>query len=399
MQNDVLSPHAGDTSASSALALNVGRISEVHVHTLRGPLQQRFGWSLNWTETRETTVVEVRTDGGLTGWGEGKCSIDVLQSRKEAVVGRSPFEVEAIIESLRAPAGFQERPGPPTCPGLDIALWDLIGKATELPVSRLIGRQYRDRIGAYCTALYRKDWPDLAAGLAEEAVAWKERGFRAMKMKIGYSPEIDTAIVGAVRNAIGSEVGLAVDSNCAYDGGTALRLGKRLEQFDLLWWEEPVLADDFAGYRRLREGVGIPLAGGETKDADWLIQNYLQPRIVDVLQPDLENVGLTGARMLTRLCWLAHLQLVPHNWGSALRTAAALHWMSTMPPLTPALSPPLIAIEFDQTESPFRDAIVEERIALDPADGSLRVPDGPGLGVTVNREALERFTAALSTCC
>jgi D-galactarolactone cycloisomerase len=289
------------------------RITEIRIHSLEAPLRQRFGWSLNWADRRTTTLVEVRTDAGLTGWGEGAVMPELLAGR--GVIGRSPFEVEAIYDELRFPAGHQGRQGAPSCPGLDIALWDLVGKALDMPVGKLLGRQYRDRIGAYCTGLYRQDWPDLAKGLAEEARGWVARGFRSMKMKIGYSPATDVEIVGAVRDAIGGSIGLAVDSNCAYDAGTCIRLGVRLEQFDLMWWEEPVMADDLDGYARLRQAVRIPLAGGETGDADWLTSHYIQPRLVDVVQPDLEQVGLTGAKMLTRLCWLQHVRLVPHNWG------------------------------------------------------------------------------------
>jgi D-galactarolactone cycloisomerase len=249
-------------------------------------------------------------------------------------------------------------------------------------------------VGAYCTALYRKDWPDLAEGLAEEARGWKAKGFRAMKMKIGYSPELDVHLVRAVRAAIGDDIGLAVDSNCAYDAATALALGKQLEPFHLMWWEEPVLADDFAGYQRLKQSLSIPLAGGETGDAEWLIANYVTPSLVGILQPDLENIGLTGARWLTRLCWLGHMRLVPHNWGSALRTAATLHWMSTVPPLTPALNPPALMFEFDRTECPFRDAVIRQTIAFDASDGAIAVPQGPGLGVDVVEEAVEKFTCA-----
>jgi D-galactarolactone cycloisomerase len=164
-----------------------------------------------------------------------------------------------------------------------------------------------------------------------------------------------------------------------------------------MWWEEPLLADDLDGYRRLREAIRIPLAGGETGSADWLTLNYVQPRLVDILQPDLENVGITGARRLTQLCWLNRIRLIPHNWGTALRTAATLHWMACCPPLTPALNPPEVLFEFDQTEHPFRDAILEQRIAVDPTDGAIPVPTAPGLGVAVNAEGVAKFRTELVT--
>jgi D-galactarolactone cycloisomerase len=164
-----------------------------------------------------------------------------------------------------------------------------------------------------------------------------------------------------------------------------------------MWWEEPLLADDFAGYGRLRAALRIPLSGGETGSADWLTLNYIQPHLVDILQPDLEHTGLTGARRLTHLCWLNRIRLVPHNWGTALRTAATLHWMSICPPLTPALNPPEPMFEFDQTEHPFRDAVIAERIAPEGPGAGVPVPTGPGLGVTVVPEAVQEFRTGLVT--
>jgi D-galactarolactone cycloisomerase len=372
------------------------RITEVRIHLLEAPLEERFGWSLNWTSRRTATLVEVRTDAGLTGWGDGYYGGELLRSHPELVIGRSPFEAEAIYDSLRPFVWKQGRSGAPVCGGLDTALWDLMGQAAGLPVSRLFGKVWRDRVEPYCTALYRKDWPDLAQGLAEEAVGWKRAGYRAMKMKVGYGLATDVRNVAAVREAIGPEIGLAVDANCAYDAGTAVALGRELEPFNLLWWEEPVLADNLAGYRRLRDALRMPLAGGETFDADRLMQDYVDSRLVDILQPEVEIVGLTGARRLTHACWLKDIRVVPHNWGTAVRTAAILHWMATCAPITEALASPPPMFEFDRTESPFRDAVIEERIELGQ-DGKVAVPQGPGLGIKVIPEAVAKYRAELIT--
>lgn len=372
------------------------RITEVRIHLLDAPLVERFGWSLNWTGRRTATLVEVRTDAGLTGWGDGFFGGDALLAHPERVIGRSPFEAEAIYDSLRPVPAKQARPEAPVCGGLDTALWDLQGQALGLPVSALFGRVWRSRVEPYCTALYRKDWPDLARGLADEAVAFKERGFRTVKMKVGFGPAVDVRIVAAVREAIGHDTGLAVDANCAYDAATAVSLGRQLEPFNLLWWEEPVLADNFAGYRRLRDALAIPLAGGETYDVERLTRDYVQPRLVDILQPEVEIIGLTGARRLMNACWLNDIRVVPHNWGTAVRTAAILHWMATCPPITEALAAPPPTFEFDQTESPFRDAVIAEKIGLGE-DGMVAVPAGPGLGVTVIPEAVAEYRSELIT--
>lgn len=370
------------------------RITEVRIHHLRGELKERFGWSLNWTTERKAILVEVRTDAGLTGWGDGYYGGEWLVRNPGLVIGRSPLEVEGIHESLCAPGWVQGRRQAARAGGLDVALWDLCGQALGMPVWKLLGQKYRSRIEPYCTALYRKDWPDLAAGLAAEARMWQELGYRVIKMKIGYGVEEDLRVVRAVREAIGPETGLAVDANCAYDAGTAAMLGKRLEEFGLLWWEEPILANDYAGYARLREAFTIPLASGESMTTDELIEHYVQTRLVDILQPDIESTGLTGGRRLTNLTYLNHQRLVPHNWGTAIRTASELHWMATVPALTHGLYAPPPMFEFDRTESPFRDAVIEEKIDIE-SDGCVPVPEGPGLGVHVIPEAVAQFRSEL----
>lgn len=370
------------------------RIANVRVHKLTGDLTERFGWSLGWTGQRRATLVEVTTEDGLTGWGDGGYGGDRLLRNPELVIGRSPFEVEGIWESLRVPPRHQNRRGESVCGGLDVALWDLIGKALRQPVCRILGHRYRSRIQPYCTALYRKDWPDPAAGLAEEARHWKSQGFRLIKMKNGYGPDEDVRLVRAVRQAIGDDMGLAADANCAYDAGTAEALGRRLEDCHLAWWEEPILADDLAGYARLKRSLGMPLAGGETLGADTLVRDYVQPRLIDIVQPEVEIVGLTGGRRIAQSCWLNHVRMIPHNWGTAIRTVSILHWLATLPPLTEALEPPPVLFELDCTESPFRDAVIRESIRVED-DGCIAVPLGPGLGVEVIRDAVEEFRTEL----
>jgi D-galactarolactone cycloisomerase len=367
------------------------RIAEIRLHKLFVPIKERFGWSLKWTDTRTVTLVEVVTDEGLTGWGDGGL-YDELQRRPEAVIGRSAFEVEAIFDELRSEPFLQRRSGVQWTGGLDVALWDLVGQALGLPVSQLIGRRYRSRVEPYCTALYRKDWRDLGEGLADEARSWKAQGFRSIKMKIGYGPEIDVAIVSSVRNAIGN-VALAVDSNCAYDAGTVLSLARQLEPFNLMWWEEPLPADVLAGYAILKSQLPIPVASGETLPMDALIHDYIQPRLVSIVQPEIEFVGFTGGRRLSHLCWLNHMRMVPHNWGTAIRTAAILQCMATVPSVTEAIAAPPVLFELDCTENPLREAVVRTPFRVDPADGCIPIPTGPGLGIEVVREAVEEFRA------
>ena len=364
------------------------KIVEVRVHHLAGELRERFGWSLNWTRTRAATLVEVRTDDGITGWGDGAWGGERLRRHPELVIGRSVLEAEAIYDDLRPAAAAQHDRGEPSSAGLDAAIWDAMGHTLGLPLAKLLGHQRTSAVTPYCTCMYRKDWPDLARGLAEEAVQWLSRGFRVLKMKIGYGPKTDVEVVRAVREAIGDRAGLAVDSNCAYDAGTAVALGRQLEPFGLLWWEEPLWADDLSGYDRLRASIGIPLASGETMSADWIIRHYIQPRRVDIVQPDLDTVGFTGARRIAHMCELNGVRLIPHNWGTHVRTAGALHWMSRFS------APDAPMFEFDQTEHPFRERVVREKMEMNAA-GAIPVPDGPGLGIEADPDAVAEFRKEL----
>jgi D-galactarolactone cycloisomerase len=366
------------------------QIRQVRIHHLEAPLSERFGWSLNWTSTRRSTLVQVIDGEGRSGWGDGTFGGDRLFRNPDLVINRFPDEVEGIYEALRPDPVRQSRRGPQDCGGLDTAIWDLLGKQRGLPVCRLLGHVYRDRLQPYCTALYRKDWPDLAAGLAEEAAGWKAKGFRVMKMKVGYGVEVDVRNVRAVRAVIGPDIGLAIDANCAYDAAGAALLANLVEDCDISWFEEPVSADDLSGYREMKQRCRVPLAGGETLPLDNLLRDYVEPRLVDILQPEVEIVGLTGARRLSHACWLHRVRLVPHNWSTAIRTAAILQWMATCPPLTEGLESLPMMFEFDQTENPLRDAVVQTRLAPE-SDGLISVPTAPGLGMEVDEAAVARF--------
>ena len=212
-------------------------------------------------------------------------------------------------------------------------------------------------------------------------------------MKIGYGPEIDVRLVRSVREAIGDDIGLAVDANCAYDVGTALALGHQLEKFHLQWWEEPIAAEDLNGYDQLRRMLRIPLASDETMSADWILRHYVRPRRVHIVQPDLEIVGFTGGRRISYLCALNGVRLVPHNWGTHIRTVGELHWMSCSPKTDswPA------TLEFDQTENPLRAGVIRQEIEPDPRNGCIQVPTGPGLGIDIVREAVDEFRTELIT--
>jgi D-galactarolactone cycloisomerase len=384
------------------------RVTGVTVHRIRERTTQQLGWCCRPVGpfAPGATLVEVKTDAGLTGWGDGGAAEQLLAGNPKLVIGRSPFEVEAIFDEVRslgstvfAPAGMPfGQPVPQyaggAAGGLDVALWDIVGQAVGQPVCRLIGKQYRKRVMPYASAGYRKDWPDLAEGFAAELRHWtREVGFRAAKMKTGYDPQTDAEIVAAVRKAIGPEIRLGIDSGTTgvYDDGTAIALGRKLEEYNLEFWEEPIDKFDLEGYRRLKKVLRIPLASGEALPMDWVIKNYIQEELVDIVQPDIDSVGLTGGKRITHLCWLFNVRLVPHSWGSPIRIVSEMHWMAAVPPASNALNPPPALFELHLPHESPAWGLTKKRVQVDKVDGCIEVPEGPGLGIEVDRNVLEKF--------
>lgn len=279
-----------------------------------------------------------------------------------------------------------------------MALWDLASKALGKPVAALLGKQYRTRVMPYASAGYRKNWADLEEGFAEELYHWtREVGFRAAKVKTGYDPATDVRVIRAVRKAIGEEIHLGIDAGTpgAYDDGTAVMLGRQLEEFNLEFWEEPINKWDLEGYARLKNALRIPLASGEALPIDWVIDNYVNKHLVDIAQPDISTSGFTGGKRVTYACNLNRVRLMPHSWGTPIRIASEMHWVATIPPLSRAWNPPPQLFELHLPhESPVW-GLTTKRIEVDKSDGQIAVPTGPGLGIEINRDELERHRTGL----
>jgi D-galactarolactone cycloisomerase len=383
------------------------RVTAVRAHALRADLPGPFGWSLHATTIRQALLVEVVTDDGLVGWGEaGSGTLPAAGARfvedvlGPLVAGLDPFELAEVRRRVGTTfdragwefGGFASQ----AFSGVEVALWDLMGKASGRPVWSLLGGRVRDRVQAYATGLYY--YPAAGDGTAErerEATGYVERGYRAMKMKVGgLSPAEDVREVERIRAAVGPDVALMVDANGAYDARTAIALGHELERLGVAWLEEPVARGDLAGYEEVRRALGLPVAGGEHLGGLGAFRAMVSRRAVDILQPDVANCG--GLAEATRIATLAqafHVRVFPHVWGTPPAVAAALHFVATLPPSPVTMHPAPLAqdpvFEFDHSPHPVRDAMAQPE--LQPVDGWLAVPEGPGLGVEVDSSVLERF--------
>jgi D-galactarolactone cycloisomerase len=276
--------------------------------------------------------------------------------------------------------------------GIDIALWDIKGKHFGVPAHRLLGGPLRTEVQAYATGLYRRMSGDPLRYLGEEAAGYVAEGFKAVKLKVGFGVEEDAAVTRAVREAIGPDVALMVDANHAYDAVAAIRLGRLIEPYDIGWFEEPVPPEDLAGYRAVKAALSIPVAGGECEFTRFGFRDVLTSLAIDIIQPDTCAAGgLSECKKIADMAEAFGVRYNPHVWGTGIAIAASLQLLAVLPSHTPvSLAPLQPMLEFDRTEHPIRQSLLVQPI--EHTAGIVRVPDGPGLGIEVDRDALARFT-------
>jgi D-galactarolactone cycloisomerase len=372
------------------------RIEKVRTHVLEAELSQPFGWSLAWTRTRTALLIEIETSDGSVGWGESygpaRPNAAVVEAMTPLLIGADPLAGEAIWENLYATFRDHGQKGlvVQALSGIDIALWDLRGKHFGVPAHRLMGGPLRTEVQAYATGLYRRESGDPCTYLAEEAAGYAAEGFSATKLKVGFGVAEDAKVIAAVREAIGPEVGLMIDANHGYDTRRAIALGRRVADLDIGWFEEPVPPEDLAGYAEVRARQPIPVAGGECEFSRFGFRELLVRRAVDIVQPDTCAAGgLSECQKIAAMANAHGIRYVPHVWGTGVALAASLQLLAVLPNNPPCLHPEPPLLEFDRTEHPIRQAILNEPIEHER--GMVQVPTGPGLGIEIDRAALQRF--------
>jgi D-galactarolactone cycloisomerase len=372
------------------------RITAVEGFDLSCPLDRSFGWSQGWIDTRDVGVVKITTDDGLVGWGEGSAAVEHLAPH---LLGENPMDRAGLwdrcFHSLYNANNFVGFGGS-ALSAVDIALWDLAGKASGLPVCELLGGRVRSRVAVYATGLYytEGEFPDR---LLDEARGYVDAGFAGMKTKVGgLSPEEDVRRVAAIREAIGPDVKLMVDANHAYNASTASRIGRWLAELDVFWFEEPVNPRDIDGLLSVKADLPMAIAGGENLRTRFDFRDYLTRRAFDIVQPDVAHCGgLTEMQRIAAMANASGILVCPHVWGSSIMIAASLHLAATLPACPPARNPqPYVqepVMEFDQTPSAIRDELCTT--VFEARDGYVDVPTGPGLGIEVDEEALRHFAS------
>jgi D-galactarolactone cycloisomerase len=374
------------------------KITAVRAYRLGAELERPFLFS-QWRYTRrETTLVEVETDAGVAGWGEGygpsaPLAAALSEFFAPLVMGRDPRDTESLWHFLFARTIDYGQKGTmlAAISALDIACWDIKARDAGVPLYRLLGGEQIDAVPCYATGFYPGEDPERE--FPGEAERYMAGGFRAAKMKVGFGLERDAALVKLVRAALGAGVRLMIDANHAYTPAEAIAVGRRVAGEEIAWFEEPVSPLDLDGYVEVKRALPMPIAGGECEFTRFGFEPLLRRRAVDYAQPDLCSCGgISEGLKIAALASVYNVHVTPHAWGSAIGQAAALHYYAARPRHPGSLTAEDKLIECDQTENPFRTRIVREPIVLDV--GRWRLPQCPGLGIEIDRAALGRFRAA-----
>jgi D-galactarolactone cycloisomerase len=312
------------------------------------------------------------------------------------LIGRSPSDIEVIWEelyNLTRPFG-QGGAVVNALSGIDIALWDLLGRTLGQSISRLVGGRFRERVEPYVTGFYRRQHSKFPEDGIAEARQHMADGFRALKLKLGFGVADDIEYVRAVRTTLGPEIRLMADANCAYAVPAAREIMQQTADCRLHFFEEPLAPEDIEGYKLLR-GLGImSLAAGEGLLGKHACCRWISGGALDILQPDIcSSGGFTELRKIAAICQCWNTRLNPHVWGSGICLAASLQFLATLPPSPMCLHPMEPLLEYDCSDHPFRSELIFDALPRGP-DGWMSIPDGPGLGVEVNREVIDKFASA-----
>lgn len=346
--------------------------------------------------SQETLVVKVSTDAGLVGVGEvdssslvAKAIIDAPVSHKiarglaECVLGQDPCEIDFLLHRMYEGSIYYGRQGAviQAMSGIEIALWDILGKAVGKPVYQLLGGGFRKKFRAYASILFGdtpQETENIGRGLAE-------KGFRAVKFgwgPMGQSEESDLAHVRAARTGIGPQVELMIDAGLCWDTATAIRRSKQFEQFNPTWLEEPLHPDNVAGYARLSAHSPIRIAAGEEVCDLKEFQHLMDVGSIDVVQVDVTRVG--GLARSKRIGWDSaerHRLCVNHSYKTGINIAASLHFVAALPNTQ--------YFEYCVEQGPLRQTLTKQRFPV--VDGEIAVPEEPGLGIELDEAVVEKY--------
>jgi L-alanine-DL-glutamate epimerase-like enolase superfamily enzyme len=370
------------------------RITHVVCQILRIPSVEE-----KTSSSQDAVLIRVRTDTGLEGIGEADSSPEVVKAivdapyshtiacgLRQVLVGENPLDIERLWWKMHRRTMYYGRVGVAVTAmsAVDMALWDLAGKHYGEPIHRLLGGKRHDRMLAYASILFGMN------GEATRRIAerWRAEGYRAVKFgwePMGPDEALDIELVRGARQGVGDGT-LLIDAGCAWDARTALRRAKRFAELDIGWLEEPLRPEDVEGYRWLRDRSPVPIAAGEEECGRQAFRALIDARALDVYQIDIARNGFTDAAYLRQRVEEIGGRLCNHCYTSAVTVAASLHWLCTCRDA--------FLFEDCVEESPLRHELTHEKVRAE--NGWITVPDGPGLGVTINEDFVARHLVAES---
>lgn len=373
------------------------RIKSVQFVALSVPLGsgKAYGMSKSLATGRQSTLVRLTLEDGTVGYGEAWGMPAVNKAFEPLlsgyVVGTDVFEIEHCFTRILArhyhfghQGGFMWAIG-----GIDIAAKDAMGKLTGLPVAQLLGGRRISRIPVYMSGGYLTETPQ--ADYRPQIEKMAEGGYRAVKIKVGLDPASDEERVAIARELLGDDVEILVDINSNYTLDVALETMARIERYRIGWLEEPLAPQDFDGYAALRRRAAMPIAAGEALYTVFDFNRLVQAGGADILQPDLSLCGgFWQGRKIAELALANHLRISPHVWGGAVGLAAGLHFIASLPahPHSDNIPKPVL-LEYDLGANPLRTELLKSPIKV--RDGFAELPEGPGLGIEIDEEAVARY--------
>jgi L-rhamnonate dehydratase len=347
--------------------------------------------------SQDDLVVRIHTDEGITGIGEVDSSPELVQalvqapsshavavSLREVLIGEDPMDVERLWQKMYRGLIYFGRRGIAihAISGLDIALWDIKGKALGKPVFELLGTPHRNRVRAYASMLM----PDTTEEVTEAITALKEQNFTAVKLgwgPLGKDSRQDVALAAAAKEAAGDGVEIMIDSGLGYvaDAKRAIEVAREYEQIGIYWLEEPFEPDEYEAYAELADAVDIRVTAGEQDSTWWGFRELIDRAHVDLVQPDVTRCGgITETLRIAELAYSQGKETVPHAWKSGIIKAASLHCNAVMPDG--------IWQEYCVADTPIAKTLTVQRLPIE-ADGCVAVPTTPGLGVDLDEDVLE----------
>jgi L-alanine-DL-glutamate epimerase-like enolase superfamily enzyme len=368
------------------------KITKVEAMVLTCPLDKPIMDATYTLPHRSAVIVRVDTDEGLFGIGEAAyfggppmiTKTVIEKELQEYLVGEDPLNIERLWETMYQRSIKHGRKGVvvASMSGIDVALWDIKAQAAGMPLYRLLGGCY-EQIRAYASAGFYAEGKGLKE-LAAEMASYVKEGFTGVKMKIGrLSQAEDIARIRTVREAIGDNVDLLVDGNNAYTSYQAIKLARKMEEYDIFWFEEPVATEDIEGSAAVAAAIDTPLAAGENEFTRYGFRDLIINKAIDIAQPDVTWCGgITEAKKIAAMASAWSIICVPHSFSSAVALAANLHFSASIPNS--------LLQEFDRNYNPLRENLLREPIRINK-DGYIELADKPGLGIALDEATVKKY--------